>query len=142
MPTVILPLFVYGSLRSGFQHPAYTYISRYFRLLGTAKVKGELYDMGDYPAAIPTTEDHWITGELYAINKDEEFPWAMGQLDDYEGINGEADEPVLYRREKATVYLNEESVESWIYWFNGDVTGRSKIDCGDLLIYMKEKNKQ
>ena len=139
MPIEILPLFVYGSLRSGFQHPAYAYISRYFTLKGTATVRGELYDMGEYPAAIPSGEEKWITGELYAIQEEEEFSWAIGQLDDYEGINGEPDEPQLYRRDKTTVYLNGQTVEAWIYWFNGNVQGRPKIDCGDLLVYMQQK---
>ena len=48
----IYPLFVYGSLLSGFKSQAYEYISRFFNLVGKAKVKGKLYDMGDYPAAI------------------------------------------------------------------------------------------
>lgn len=139
MPIEILPLFVYGSLRSGFQHPAYTYISRYFSLLGTATVRGELYDMGEYPAAHASGEEKWITGELYAIQKEEEFSWAIGQLDDYEGINGEPDEPQLYRRDKTTVLLNGKPVEAWIYWFNGSVEGKPRIDCGDLLLYMQQK---
>ncbi len=142
MSITVLPLFVYGSLRSGFQHPAYAYISKYFELVGTAKVKGALYDMGEYPAAVPTNAETWITGELYAIQQTAEFPWAIGQLDDYEGINGEADEPVLYAREKTTVYLNDTAVEAWIYWYKGNVSGRPCIECGDLLVYMQQKNKQ
>lgn len=139
MPIENLPLFVYGSLRSGFQHPAYAYISRYFTLLGTARVRAELYDMGEYPATIPSSEEKWITGELYAIQKEEEFSWAIGQLDDYEGINGEPDEPQLYRRDKTTVHLNGQTTEAWIYWFNGAVEGKPRIDCGDLLIYIQQK---
>jgi gamma-glutamylcyclotransferase (GGCT)/AIG2-like uncharacterized protein YtfP len=141
MPIEILPLFVYGSLRSGFQHPAYAYISRYFSLMGTATVRGELYDMGEYPAAIPSGEEKLITGELYAIQKAEEFSWAIGQLDDYEGINGEPDEPQLYRRDKTTVFLNRQPIEAWIYWFNGSVEGKPKIDGGDLLLYIQQQKK-
>lgn len=141
MPIQILPLFVYGSLRSGFQHPAYSYISRYFTLLGTATVRGELYDMGEYPAAVPSSNDQWITGELYAIQKNEEFSWAMGQLDDYEGINGEPGEPQLYRRDTTTVQLNGQTIEAWIYWFNGAVEGKPKIDGGDLLLYIQQQKK-
>jgi gamma-glutamylcyclotransferase (GGCT)/AIG2-like uncharacterized protein YtfP len=33
----IYQVFVYGSLRKGFLHPAYQYISRYFSLVGEAK---------------------------------------------------------------------------------------------------------
>lgn len=142
MSITVLPLFVYGSLRSGFQHPAYAYISKYFELTGTAKVKGELYDMGDYPAAVPGNAETWITGELYTIQQAAEFPWAIGQLDDYEGINGEANEPVLYAREKATVYLNDTAIEAWIYWYKGDISSKPRIECGDLLVYMQQKNKQ
>ncbi|MBP7555451.1 MAG: gamma-glutamylcyclotransferase, partial [Chitinophagaceae bacterium] len=53
-------LFVYGSLRSGFQSQAYEYMSRYFNLVGNGRVKGRLYDLGDYPAALPTTGDQFI----------------------------------------------------------------------------------
>jgi len=73
-------LFVYGTLRSGFQNPAYSYISRYFTLVGAAKVKGRLYDLGDYPAAIPVEEEHFIVGELYKINHPDELPWALHSL--------------------------------------------------------------
>ena len=141
MQPTIQPLFVYGSLRSGFQHPAYAYISRYFRLVGTAKVQGELYDMGDYPAAMPTTADKWIIGELYTINNPAEFSWAIAQLDDYEGLNVEQGETALYTRDTTTVYLPDQSVSAWIYWFNGDVSGSPQINCGDLLEYLQQKNK-
>ena len=86
MEPFIGQLFVYGSLRSGFHHPAYEYISRYFKLVDNAKIKGVLYDMGEYPAAIPTNEENFIIGELYTIINADEFSWAIAQLDDYEGI--------------------------------------------------------
>ena len=60
----VYQLFVYGSLRSGFRSPAYEYISRYFDLVAEAKVKGELFDLGTYPAAKPTTKNKFIIGEL------------------------------------------------------------------------------
>jgi len=98
----IYPLFVYGSLMSGFKSPAYEYISRFFNLVGKAKVKGKLYDMGEYPAAIPTNDDGFIQGELYQIKNEAEFSWAIGQLDDYEGVTPEPGEEQLYRRELAS----------------------------------------
>src|SRR5688572_25708291 len=97
-------LFVYGSLRSGFRSPAYEYISRFFNLLGEAKVRGKLYDMGEYPAAVPCNEDAFIIGELYVIKNEPEFSWAIGQLDDYEGVNVEAGESRLYRRESVEIF--------------------------------------
>jgi len=88
----IYKLFVYGSLRSGFRNPVYQYLTKYFNLMGEAVVKGILYDMGDYPVAIPTADEKFISGELYSINNPSEFSWAIGQLDDYEGIDAEEGE--------------------------------------------------
>jgi gamma-glutamylcyclotransferase (GGCT)/AIG2-like uncharacterized protein YtfP len=132
-------VFVYGSLRSGFKSPAYEYISRYFNLFGEAKVKARLFDTGSYPAAIPVQEDSFIHGELYLVKTENEFSWAIAQLDDYEGVLGEAGEQPLYRREIADIYINDAVVPAWIYWYNGDVSGKPEISSGDILDYLKKK---
>jgi len=141
METSNRQIFVYGSLRSGFRHPAYEYISRYFILVSEAKVKGCLYDMGEYPAAVPSESGSFIIGELYRINHPDEFSWAIAQLDDYEGLNTEQGELSLYRREQTTVFTNGGETQAWIYWYNGDVSGKTCIESGDVLEYMKQKNK-
>jgi gamma-glutamylcyclotransferase (GGCT)/AIG2-like uncharacterized protein YtfP len=135
----IYQLFVYGSLRSGFRSPAYEYISRYFTLVGEGKVKGRMYDMGEYPAAVPTEENSFIIGELYTIRNEHEFSWAIGQLDDYEGMTVEHGEPQLYVRGVADVIINNSTVPAWMYWYNGDTTGRPVIASGDILDYIKNK---
>ncbi|MEO5563371.1 MAG: gamma-glutamylcyclotransferase family protein [Chitinophagaceae bacterium] len=132
-------LFVYGSLRSGFHSPAYEYISRFFDLVSEGKVRGKLYDMGEYPAALPTKEDSFIIGELYAIKRGPEFSWAIGQLDDYEGVTPEPGEEQLYRREIAEIFINDKTVPAWIYWYNGSVEGRPAITSGDVLTYSPKK---
>ena len=132
-------LFVYGSLRSGFRSPVYEYISRFFTFAGEAKVKGKLYDMGEYPAAVPVNEELFILGELYTIKNEQEFSWAIGQLDDYEGVNVEADEERLYERKITEVYINDQVVPAWVYWYSGDVSGKPKIASGDILEYLKNK---
>jgi len=134
-------LFVYGSLRSGFRNPVYGYLTKYFHLMGEAVVKGKLYDHGEYPVAVPTTDEKFISGELYEINNPLEFSWAIGQLDDYEGLNGEADEAVFYKREEVVAYQKGKPHQAWIYWFNGDVSGKPVIESGDLLQYLQQKNK-
>jgi gamma-glutamylcyclotransferase (GGCT)/AIG2-like uncharacterized protein YtfP len=131
-------VFVYGSLRSGFQSPAYEYISRYFNLFGQAKVKGKLFDTGEYPAAIPVQEDSFIVGELYLIKSENEFSWAIAQLDDYEGVFPEPGEQPLYRREIADIFINDAIVPAWIYWYNGDLQGKPEIGSGDILDYLKK----
>lgn len=135
----IYHLFVYGSLRSGFRSPVYEYISRFFKFIGDARVKGKLFDMGSYPAGVATTEESYIVGELYQAKNQHEFSWAIGQLDDYEGVSVEADEIQLYRREVVDVFINGETVKAWIYWYNGDVSSRPVITSGDLMEYLKKK---
>jgi gamma-glutamylcyclotransferase (GGCT)/AIG2-like uncharacterized protein YtfP len=133
----IYHLFVYGSLRSGFHSPAYEYISRYFDLIGKAKVRGKLFDLGEYPAAVPAEDDHFITGELYKIRKEPEFSWAIGQLDDYEGVMPEEGEKALYRRATTEVFMDNRIVKAWVYWYNGNVEGRPLIISGDIMDYLK-----
>ena len=135
----VYQLFVYGSLRSGFKNPAYEYISRYFTLVGPAKVKAELFDMGTYPAAVPTLENKLIVGELYRIKNENEFSWAIGQLDDYEGVTVDFDEVQLYRKELVEVFINDEITHAWIYWYNGNISGRPAIPSGDMLEYLEHK---
>ena len=135
----VYQIFVYGSLRSGFRSPAYEYISRYFDLVGEAKVKGKLYDLGEYPAAKPTDEDKFIVGELYRIRNEKEFSWAIGQLDDYEGVNVAFDETSLYRRDIAEVHIDDKITPAWIYWYHGDVENRPVIESGDVLQYLEQK---
>lgn len=132
-------LFVYGSLRRGFHSPAYEYISSFFTFVADAKVKGKLYDMGEYPAAIPTSDNIFITGELYTIKQENEFSWAIGQLDDYEGLNVEAGEEQLYCRELTEVYFNDQVTQAWIYWYNADVSGKPLIESGDIFQHMNQK---
>jgi len=132
-------VFVYGSLRKGFQSSAYEYISRYFNFFGEATVKGRLFDLGEYPAGIPVQDEVFIKGELYIVKNENEFSWAIAQLDDYEGVLAEPHEQPLYRREIADTFINDAIVPAWIYWYSGDVGGKPEISSGDILDYLKKK---
>ena len=131
-------LFVYGSLRREFGHPAYEYMSRYFHLAAPARVKGLVYDLGEYPAAVPTDGDKYIVGEVYHIKNEDEFSFAIAQLDDYEGLFSEEGSP-LYRRELVDVYLENGATKAWIYWYNLPVEGASLVESGDIFQYLEEK---
>lgn len=133
-------LFVYSSLMQGFKNPEYDYISTYFSFVSKAKVKGILSDLGDNPVATPASGDFFIHGELYKIINPEDFSFAIGQLDDYEGVRPEADEMRLYKRVLTPVYNEEGStVNAWIYWYQGDVAGKPVIASGDVTEYIQSK---
>lgn len=95
--------------------------------------------MGSYPGGVPANDEGFIIGELYQIREEAEFSWAMGQLDDYEGVNVESDEIQLYRRELTDVFINNEIIPAWIYWYNGEVSGRPVIESGDLMEYLEHR---
>ena len=135
MQSNIYRLFVYGSLRSGFHNTVYKYISRYFILDGLGSVQAKLYDLGEYPGAVPCTEDYFITGELYHIAQHEDFEWAIKHLDDYEGIFVSAGETPLFRREPAHILFQNTTVIAWVYWYNLPVTNQPRIESGDYIAY-------
>ena len=137
-PTTLY-LFVYGSLRSGFSSSTYNYISKYFRLIGLAKTKGLLFDMGAYPVATATEDDKYLVGELYKINNPEAFDFVFAQLDDYEGVN---EDSALYYRVTTDVLLEDKLIKAWVYWFKGDTNNKTVIGSGDVFDYLAQKKKQ
>ena len=134
-------LFVYGSLRKGFSNPAYNYITQFFSLVSEGKVKGRMYDMGNYPVGIPANDDVFIKGELYEFKNALEFSWAIEQLDAYEGLNPEEGELLLYERAVADVFYNDEVTKAWIYWYVGKVDNQPLIPSGDVFDFFKHKSK-
>jgi gamma-glutamylcyclotransferase (GGCT)/AIG2-like uncharacterized protein YtfP len=131
----IYRLFVYGSLRSGLHNAIFTYISSYFVLEGMGAVQGKLYDLGEYPGAIPDTGKSHIIGEVYRIEEEEDFEWAMEQIDDYEGYVVSEGATSLFRRELATVSFQDTTIVAWMYWYNRPVGNATRILSGDFVAY-------
>lgn len=132
-------LFIYSSLRIGFHSEVFHYITQFFEFVTTAKVKGTLSILEGQPVAVPST-DSFIKGELYKLNREDDFSYVFGQLDDYEGLTADPGEQSSYRRELTTVYKDDGTVtEAWIYWYNGNVSGKPVIPSGDALAYLESK---
>lgn len=140
MPNQSLYLFVYGSLRKGFHHPAFQYISDNFTFVGYDKIKGKLYNVGDFPGAIPTDEDSYIVGELYQANSITKFQWVIGQLDDYEGLTVEQGETALYQRQLEPLVENS-SIQAWVYWYNLPYQHLPLIESGDYLKFIQDQER-
>ncbi len=139
MPLESTYLFVYGSLREGFQHEAYRYISEHFDMVGNARVRGVLYNVGEYPAAVPASDDRWVTGELYKAHSAGSFEWAMGQLDDYEGLVVEKNETPLYTRQLEEVIFEQQAIKAWVYWYNQPYAHLPVIASGDYLQFIRQQ---
>lgn len=142
-------LFLYGTLISYFQHPLYKKIQEEGIFLGSGFVRGKLYDVGMYPAAIPNKHS-FVFGEVYKIPEILFF-----DLDDYEDFNPHYLERSIFKRKQTKVYLidnilqnntknfferkNELSrIDCWIYWYNKTVKGLKEISSGNYLEYYLE----
>lgn len=133
-------LFTYSSLLKGFRSPEYEYVARYFDLVGEGKTKGILSQLNHMIVGTPTSEEKYISGELYKIKEDNLFSFALGQLDEYEGVNPEPPQQPMYNRELALVEKNDGTqVDAWVYWFTGSVDGFPVIDSGDMLDYIQKQ---
>jgi hypothetical protein len=76
------------------------------RFVGSARVAGRLYDLGEYPGAVPSDQaDCWVEG-----------PQLLPLLDDYEGSE--------FERAMASVQTGNTVLDCSLYWYIGPATGR------------------
>ncbi len=103
-------LFVYGTLRGDTGHPASGLLERRARQVGYGLLRGRLYDLGAYPAAVRSSEPaHRVRGLVYRLEPGLREV-LLTELDEYEGAE--------YRREVASVRLESgETVSAWVYWY-------------------------
>jgi gamma-glutamylcyclotransferase (GGCT)/AIG2-like uncharacterized protein YtfP len=126
-------LFVYGSLLNADNEFA-NYLKNKAAFYSTGKFKGRLYDVGEYPGAIITTDnDYDITGSVYMLNNPNE---ALTILDDYEGFGPEQDQPNLFIRKLLAVDTGQGLVNCWVYLYILSVDGLVEITSGDYLDYL------
>jgi gamma-glutamylcyclotransferase (GGCT)/AIG2-like uncharacterized protein YtfP len=118
-------LFVYGTLRAG-AHPMNRVLAEAAQIVGAARMRGLLVDLGWYPGLVETTDDRWVTGELWLLRRGR----VLQRLDAYEG-----DE---YERRRRTVVLEEgTSLDAWMYLYRGAVPRERIIETGDWLVHRR-----
>jgi len=119
-------LFVYGTLRPRCRHPMAEFLAKRGHYRGEAKVAGQLFDLGRYPAAVPTAaNDDWIFGDLYEIDEA-----TLAELDRYEAV--ESPGPSYFARRLDDVTLESGArLTAWVYWFHGPLPqGATRIVTG------------
>lgn len=118
-------LFVYGTLRAG-AHRMHAVLARGATLLGHARVRGLLVDLGTYPGFVETAENRWVTGELWRLHD----PSLFARLDAYEG-----DE---YERRLQEVHPSTgPSLTAWVYVYRGPVDLHAIVEHGDWLAHLR-----
>jgi gamma-glutamylcyclotransferase (GGCT)/AIG2-like uncharacterized protein YtfP len=117
-------LFVCGTLRSSMQNEWSRFLAARAELLGPAKIRGVLFDLGSYPGMIaPADAPGFVIGEVFKLNDPTgTFP----ELDRYEGDD--------FERRIVSVTLNDgREMEAWAYLYKRDISGKSRIESGDYL---------
>ena len=110
-------LFVYGTLMSGLE--AQDLLARQnARLIGRAKIRGKLLDLGEFPGAIKSSHPGDVVfGELYELHGDA----VLSELDVYEGYDPANPVRSLFVRDRVQVELVDQEgggVEAWTYFYN------------------------
>jgi gamma-glutamylcyclotransferase (GGCT)/AIG2-like uncharacterized protein YtfP len=128
-------LFVYGTLRRGGGAPLSPLLSQHADLVGLGVFQGKLYDLGEYPGVIPSTNPtDVVIGEIYALHKDNPI---LAILDEYEGYYPGQPEQSLYLRQVVPISLGRNKrLQAWIYIYNCSVTDYKQISTGDYLHYL------
>jgi gamma-glutamylcyclotransferase (GGCT)/AIG2-like uncharacterized protein YtfP len=121
VPTPAEHLFVYGLLRPDDAPDVVRPIVRHAIDLGPATTRGLIYDLGEYPAAVPG--EGVLHGRVLRWNGS--VDWTM--LDHWEGCDRK---PPLYRRDRVTADVAKEQVEVWIYWYEPSLDDRTPLPNG------------
>ena len=127
-------VFFYGTLMAGFDRRRRAGIDDKLRYIGRGSIKGSLFDLGLYPAAVPAADGH-VWGEVYEMT---DSAIVLAALDDIEGYHHDDPDRSLYRRLQADVALPDGShANAWVYFYNAPLGRASKIASGDYLEHVK-----
>lgn len=129
-------VFFYGTLMAGFDRRQRAGIDDQLSLIGRGSISAALFDLGLYPAAIPSPESR-VWGELYRMT---DVPAVLAALDDIEGYRADDPDRSLYIRSEASVLLPDGSrTRAWVYFYNAPLGQAPRIPAGDYLQHVKAR---
>jgi gamma-glutamylcyclotransferase (GGCT)/AIG2-like uncharacterized protein YtfP len=120
-------IFVYGTLRPGVRHSRFELFADGATFESLGRVRGHLYDLGEYPGMQLDAGNDWVTGEVYRLRDPET---TLFELDVYEGATARSDDD--FERVLIVVTLEDErDVEAWTYLYRGPLAGAVRLASGD-----------
>jgi len=127
-------VFFYGTLMAPFNRPGRQRVTPKLTFKGRGSIRAALFDLGIYPAAIPTGDNSKVWGEVYETSE----PTAvLAVLDEIEGYRPNQPDRSLYMRVLADVTLEDGRVESaWTYFYNAPLGRAQRITSGDYLEHL------
>ena len=121
-------LFVYGTLLPGHEPAGMAAICRRLKFLGPATTRGQLFDLGPYPAVvIGDGVDGIVHGELAEVDS----PGTWQALDRYEGCPRPGEGNGLFHRVRTVATLESgDAIACWIYVYDQDLSGARRVERG------------
>ena len=127
-------VFFYGTLMAGFDRRRRAGMDGQLTLLGRGSIRASLFDLGLYPAAVPSP-DECVWGELYEVA---DSGAVLPVLDDIEGYRPDDPDRSLYVRSQVTVTLPDGGQHpAWVYFYNAPLGRADRIASGDYLQHVK-----
>jgi gamma-glutamylcyclotransferase (GGCT)/AIG2-like uncharacterized protein YtfP len=139
METINQFLFVYGTLLQPGNEFA-EYLNQHCKFISSGKIKGLLYDIGEYPGALTDSgEGRYIYGNIFGMDEPDSI---LKVIDDYEGIGGLYGHPQEYIRKQVDILTDNGNVSCWMYIYNLPVDTYNQIPEGDYIQYLKDGSAQ
>jgi gamma-glutamylcyclotransferase (GGCT)/AIG2-like uncharacterized protein YtfP len=129
-------VFFYGTLMSGFRRAGRAPIEEKLSWSGRGWIRGALFDLGIYPAAIPAADGR-VWGEVYRMLDPDTV---LTALDEIEGYSPSEPDASLYTRAEMTVTFDDgRAANTWVYFYNAPLGKAERIASGDYLEHLKVK---
>ena len=122
---------------SPFNRPGRQRITPKLNFTGRGSIRAALFDLGIYPAAVPTDDDSVVWGEVYQT---EDTASVLAALDEIEGYRPNEPDRSLYTRSLSDVTLEDGRAEkAWAYFYNAPLGRAQRIMSGDYLEHLHGK---
>ena len=129
-------VFFYGTLMRGFQRRVQAQIDAALTVRGRGWIRAALFDLGDYPGAIPASDGR-VWGELYRMKDVDAVLAALDEIEDFRPAEPDAS---LYRRVETQVAQEDGRVETaWVFFYNAPLSQAPRIESGDYREYLRLK---
>jgi gamma-glutamylcyclotransferase (GGCT)/AIG2-like uncharacterized protein YtfP len=131
-------VFFYGTLMSPFNRPGRQRVDPQMEFVGRGTIRAALFDLGLYPAAIPTDDGGVVRGEIYDMH---DASTVLAALDEIEGYESMEPDRSLYRRVRTDVTLDDgRVVPAWVYFYNAPLGRAQRSESGDYLDHLNVRS--
>lgn len=130
-------VFFYGTLMTPFNRPGRQRVNTKMSFTGRGRINAALFDLGIYPAAIPTHDGSTVWGEVYEMLDPSAV---LATLDEIEGYRATEPERSLYTRLLTEVAFDDgRTISAWAYFYNAPLGRAQRIESGDYLEHLNVK---